>query len=78
MRVAVTGYGIVSALGRGIESFRAALKQGTQKLTPLQGMPVPRGKNRFALSDFPDSVDRSARMSLEAIQESLFSPLYPT
>lgn len=71
MRVAVTGYGIVSALGRGIESFRAALKQGTQKLTPLQGMPVPRGKNRFALSDFPDSVDRSARMSLEAIQEAI-------
>ena len=71
MRVAVTGYGIVSALGRGIESFRAALKQGTQKLTPLQGMPVPRGKNRFALSDFPDSVDRSACMALEAIQEAI-------
>ncbi len=71
MRVAVTGYGIVSALGRGIEPFRTALKKGTQKLTPLHGMPAPRGKNRFALSDFPDSVDRSARMSLEAIQEAI-------
>src|SRR5436309_15856764 len=71
MRVAVTGYGIVSALGRGIEPFRAAVKEGTQKITPLQGMRVPRGKNRFALSDFPDSVDRSARMSLEAIQEAV-------
>jgi len=71
MRVAVTGYGILSALGRGIEPFRAALKEGTQKLTPLKGLPVPRGKNRFALSDFPNSVDRSARMSLEALQEAI-------
>jgi 3-oxoacyl-(acyl-carrier-protein) synthase len=71
MRVAITGYGIISAAGRGIEPFRQALKLGIQRCSRLEGMQVPRGKDRFALADFPDSVDRSARMSLQAAREAL-------
>ncbi len=71
MRCAITGYGIVSSLGTGVESFRHALRSGRRNLSWLEGMPVPHGKGRFALSDFPASCDRSARMSLKAIQEAL-------
>lgn len=71
MRAAVTGYGIISSLGQGIETFRLALKNGTQQLTQLHGMPVPHGKDQFALSDFPPSTDRSARMSLAAAREAV-------
>jgi 3-oxoacyl-(acyl-carrier-protein) synthase len=71
MRCAITGYGIVSSLGTGIESFRHALHSGKRNLSWLEGMPVPHGKGRFALADFPASCDRSARMSLKAIQEAL-------
>ncbi|HEX7286717.1 MAG TPA: beta-ketoacyl synthase N-terminal-like domain-containing protein [Candidatus Angelobacter sp.] len=71
MRCAITGYGIVSSLGTGVESFRHALRAGRRNLSWLEGMPVPHGKGRFALADFPVSCDRSARMSLTAIQEAL-------
>jgi 3-oxoacyl-[acyl-carrier-protein] synthase II len=71
MRCAITGYGIVSSLGMGVEAFSEALRSGRRNLTFLNGMPVPHGKGCFALSDFPASCDRSARMSLKAIQEAL-------
>jgi 3-oxoacyl-(acyl-carrier-protein) synthase len=71
MRCAITGYGIVSSLGTGVGAFRQALRSGKRNLSWLEGMPVPHGKGRFALADFPASCDRSARMSLKAIQEAL-------
>lgn len=71
MRCAITGYGIVSSLGTGTESLREALRCGRRNLSWLEGMPVPHGKGRFALADFPNSCDRSARMSLTAVQEAL-------
>jgi 3-oxoacyl-[acyl-carrier-protein] synthase II len=71
MRSAITGYGIVSSLGVGIESFRAALHCGRQNFTRLTGIPTPHDKDLFALSGWPESVDRSASMALAAIKESL-------
>ncbi|HLJ87418.1 MAG TPA: beta-ketoacyl synthase N-terminal-like domain-containing protein [Candidatus Angelobacter sp.] len=71
MRCAITGYGIVSSLGTGVNSLREALRSGRRNLSWLEGMPVPHGKGRFAFSDFPPSCNRSARMSLKAIQEAM-------
>ncbi|HLJ27737.1 MAG TPA: beta-ketoacyl synthase N-terminal-like domain-containing protein [Candidatus Angelobacter sp.] len=71
MRCAITGYGVVSSLGTGVEPFREALRSGRRNLSWLEGMPVPHGKGRFALADFPASCDRSARMALKAIQEAM-------
>jgi 3-oxoacyl-[acyl-carrier-protein] synthase II len=72
-RCVISGYGMVSALGAGIDSFREALREGLQNFSTLRGMPVPHGKDRFALSDWPSSTDRAAKMSQAAIEEALKS-----
>jgi 3-oxoacyl-[acyl-carrier-protein] synthase II len=43
-RVWVTGLGVVSALGRGVEAFFAGLLRGQSALSPVENIPIARGK----------------------------------
>ena len=44
MRVAITGAGVVTPIGVGLDAFVTSLRSGSQHLTQLEGVPVPRGK----------------------------------
>src|SRR5258706_2557750 len=39
-RVAITGTGVVSSLGTGVEKFWAAIKAGENGIKPIQGFPL--------------------------------------
>lgn len=75
IRVAITGAGVVSPIGIGMEEFAAALFEGKQVLSELDEMPVPRGKNqagRVKESSF-NGPNRGFLMAKKAIREGLES-----
>jgi 3-oxoacyl-[acyl-carrier-protein] synthase II len=70
-RCGITGLGVVSSLGVGIETFRNALLHSVRNFRRLEGIPVPRNKYLYALCDWPQSPDRAAQMALAAASEAL-------
>jgi 3-oxoacyl-[acyl-carrier-protein] synthase II len=73
MRVAITGAGVVTPIGIGLDSFGDALRKGVQRLSEFSGVPTPRGKAAVALIHDPafDAPDRAFLMARTATEEAL-------
>uniref|UniRef100_UPI0035932DDA beta-ketoacyl synthase N-terminal-like domain-containing protein n=1 Tax=Desulfococcus sp. TaxID=2025834 RepID=UPI0035932DDA len=73
MRIFVVGMGVVSPLGIGVPSFRAALKAGAGALGPLtlfaEAAPLPVGQVRHAIA--AGNLPRTHAMALMAAREAL-------
>lgn len=72
-RVAITGAGVVTPIGIGLDAFVEAMRKGTQGISQLAGVPIPRGKAAAGLIHAPefDTLNRAYRMASVAIVESL-------
>lgn len=73
MRAAITGVGVVTSIGVGVEEFVNSLRSGRQNLSEFVGVPVPRGKASVGLVNEPafDFPDRALRMAKLALGEAL-------
>lgn len=73
MRAAITGVGVVTPIGVGVEEYVNSLRLGRQNLSEFVGVPVPRGKASVGLIDEPsfDFPDRAMRMAKSALGEAL-------
>ncbi|MGJ7510341.1 beta-ketoacyl-[acyl-carrier-protein] synthase family protein [Variovorax sp. GT1P44] len=78
-RVVVTGRGVISAIGRGVPAFSAALRTGVQGIVPVRGLPVNVAApvaGFDASAEFSPGelafLDRSAQFALLCAREALF------
>lgn len=77
-RAVVTGRGVMSAIGRGVPAFSAALRAGVQGIVPVQGLPVKvaapvtgfDASAEFSPGELP-FLDRSAQFALLSAREAL-------
>lgn len=72
-RVAVTGMGVVTPAAVGVAAFTEALRSGTRRLSRINGVPVPRGKDlvgRVEGAAFA-GVDKARRMAVAAAREAV-------
>lgn len=72
-RVAISGMGIVSAFGEGMEAFLQALRDGRQGFSKIPVRPLPHGKDNFAFAAFDTGDDdaRAAAMAVASAREAL-------
>ena len=63
----------MTSIGIGVPAFTDALKNVTQSLRELKGVPTPRGKNHLGLIDDTrfNGPDRAYRMAKEAVTQAL-------
>ncbi|MCP4656355.1 MAG: hypothetical protein GY856_13160 [bacterium] len=73
MRLAITGAGVVTPIGTGLEEFCAALRAGRRSVSRLEGVPVPRGKDGAGVVTDPrfQGPDRGYAKAAAAVQEAL-------
>jgi 3-oxoacyl-[acyl-carrier-protein] synthase II len=72
-RVAITGAGVVTPVGIGIEAFAEALRSGHQNLSHLKDVPVPHEKSAVSCVVAPefDAPNRAYRMASAVIAEAI-------
>src|SRR5262245_11583955 len=73
MRAAVTGIGVVTPAGVGVEEFVDHLRHTRQRLSTLHDVPTPRGKAAVGLVHDRRfrRIDRAYRLALTASREAV-------
>lgn len=78
-RAVVTGMGLVTALGVGVESFFQAMRDGRSAIGLLEGIPISRGKNlagQIKSGEFQGTT-RLAQMLYSSVEEALSQSRLP-